>query len=156
MYVCIYTCVCICMCKYTCMCVCVCVCVYIHQGRSWKKPSGIMVGKGLPRWLSGKEYACQYRRCQFDPWVGKIPRRTNGNAFQYSCLENPMDRGGWQATVWGHRVRHDWACIHKIMVGYGLVQMTVKGVKRKLGGRRTNCKQYQWIQGSAQFSWVAQ
>ena len=26
----------------------------------------------------------------------------NGNPFHYSCLENPMDRGGWQATV--HRV----------------------------------------------------
>ena len=28
---------------------------------------------GLPRWLSGKGSACQYRRCRFDPWVGKIP-----------------------------------------------------------------------------------
>jgi len=33
---------------------------------------------GLPRWLSGKEFACQckeIRRCRFDPWVGKIPWR---------------------------------------------------------------------------------
>ena len=30
---------------------------------------------GLPRWLSGKESTCQYRRCQFNPWVGKIPWR---------------------------------------------------------------------------------
>ena len=32
----------------------------------------------LPRWLSGKESACQYRSCRrhgFNPWVGKIPRR---------------------------------------------------------------------------------
>ena len=28
---------------------------------------------GLPRWLSGKESACQSRRCRFDPWVRKIP-----------------------------------------------------------------------------------
>ena len=28
---------------------------------------------GLPRWLSGKETACQCRRCRFDPWVRKIP-----------------------------------------------------------------------------------
>ena len=27
---------------------------------------------GLPRWLSGKESACQCRRCEFSPWVGKI------------------------------------------------------------------------------------
>ena len=30
---------------------------------------------GLPWWLSGKESACQCRRCGFDPWVGKIPWR---------------------------------------------------------------------------------
>ena len=37
--------------------------------------------------------------------------RGNGNPLQYSCLENPMDRGAWQATVpWHHkRVRHDLA-----------------------------------------------
>ena len=38
----------------------------------------------------------------FDPWVGKIPGGGHGNPLQYSCLENPMDRGAWQATV--HRV----------------------------------------------------
>ena len=27
-------------------------------------------------------------------------REGNGNPFQYSCLENPMDRGAWQATVY--------------------------------------------------------
>jgi len=30
---------------------------------------------------------------EFDPWVGKIPWRRNGNPLQYSCLNNPMDRG---------------------------------------------------------------
>ena len=34
----------------------------------------------------------------------------NGNPLQYSCLENPMDRGAWQATVHGVvRVGHDLA-----------------------------------------------
>ena len=37
---------------------------------------GGLVVKGLPRWLSGKESACQCRRCEFDPWVRKIPWRT--------------------------------------------------------------------------------
>ena len=32
-------------------------------------------------------------------WVGKIPWRGNGNPVQYSCLENPMDRGALQPTV---------------------------------------------------------
>ena len=30
---------------------------------------------------------------------GKSPGEGNGNPLQYSCLENPMDRGAWQATV---------------------------------------------------------
>ena len=29
--------------------------------------------KGLPVWLHGKEFACQCRRCGFDPWVWKDP-----------------------------------------------------------------------------------
>ena len=37
----------------------------------------------------------------FDPWVAKIPWRGNGNPLQYSCLENPMDRGAWWPTVHG-------------------------------------------------------
>ena len=38
---------------------------------------------------------------------GKIPEGGNGNPLQYSCLENPMHKGGaWQATV--HRVAKSW------------------------------------------------
>ena len=33
------------------------------------------------------------------PGLGRSPGEGNGNPFQYSCLENPMDRGAWQATV---------------------------------------------------------
>ena len=41
-------------------------------------------------------------RCGLDPWVGKIPWKRQSNPFQYSCLENPMERGAWRAMV--HRV----------------------------------------------------
>ena len=41
------------------------------------------------------------RRLKSNPWVGKIPRRRNGNPLQYSCLENPMDREAWLAIVHG-------------------------------------------------------
>ena len=38
------------------------------------------------------------------------PGEGNGNPLQYPCLENPMDRGSWQATVhWVARVGHDLA-----------------------------------------------
>ena len=40
-----------------------------------------------------------------DPWVGRSPRGGTGSPLQYSCLENPVDRGAWQATVCG--VGHD-------------------------------------------------
>ena len=33
------------------------------------------------------------------PGSGRSPGEGNGNPFQYSCLENPMDRGAWWATV---------------------------------------------------------
>ena len=45
---------------------------------------------------SHKESTCQCRRHKrrwFDPWVGKTPGGGDGNPLQYSCLENPMDRG---------------------------------------------------------------
>ena len=35
----------------------------------------VLLTRGLPRWLSGKEQACQSRRLGFDPWVRKIPWR---------------------------------------------------------------------------------
>ena len=35
------------------------------------------------------------------PGSGRSPGIRNGNPLQYSCLENPMDRGAWQATVPG-------------------------------------------------------
>ena len=40
--------------------------------------------------------------------LGRSPGEGNGNPLQYSCLGNPVDRGAWQATVYGvARVRHD-------------------------------------------------
>ena len=35
------------------------------------------------------------------PGSGRSPKEKNGYPLQYSCLENPMDRGAWQATVHG-------------------------------------------------------
>ena len=54
------------------------------------------------------------------PGSGKSPGRRHGNALQHSCLENPMDRGAWQATVYGlQRVRQDrsdLACMHTYII----------------------------------------
>ena len=44
------------------------------------------------------------------PGSGRSPGEGNGCQLQYSCLENPTDRGAWQATVHGvARVGHDLA-----------------------------------------------
>ena len=40
------------------------------------------------------------------PGSGRSPGRGNGNPLQYSCLENPMDRGAWRARV--HGVTKSW------------------------------------------------
>ena len=42
------------------------------------------------------------------PGSGRSPRGENGNPFQYSCLENPMDRGAWWATVHGATESQTW------------------------------------------------
>ena len=40
------------------------------------------------------------------PGSGRSPAGGDGNPFQYSCLENPMDREAWQVTV--HGVTESW------------------------------------------------
>ena len=52
---------------------------------------------------SGKEPVCQCRRhkiCGSIPGSGRSPGIGNGSPLQYSCLENSIDRGAWQATVY--------------------------------------------------------
>ena len=59
---------------------------------------------GLSNGISGKEPACQCRRCRrptFDPWVGQSPGGGQDSPLQYSCLENPVNREAWWATVHG-------------------------------------------------------
>ena len=59
---------------------------------------------GLAQWLSGKESACNVGDTGYAssiPRSGRSPVGGHGNPLQYSCLENPMDRGDWWATVHG-------------------------------------------------------
>ena len=65
--------------------------LYIREGSQV-----VLVVKNLPA------NAGDARDLGLIPGSGKSPGEGNGNPFQYSCLENPMDRGAWQATV--HRV----------------------------------------------------
>ena len=55
----------------------------------------------FPGGSDGKESACNAGDLGLIPWFGRSPGEGNGNLLQYSCLENPMDRGAWRATVHG-------------------------------------------------------
>ena len=46
------------------------------------------------------------------PWLGRSPGAGNGNPLQYSCLENPMDRGAWRPTV--HWVAKSWTWLKRL------------------------------------------
>ena len=49
----------------------------------------------------GEESACNAGDQGSTPMLGRFPGERNGYPLQYSCLENPMDREGWWATVLG-------------------------------------------------------
>ena len=55
----------------------------------------------MPCRLSGKEPACSAGDPVSIPGLGRSPGEGNGSPLQYSCLENPVDRGAWRATVHG-------------------------------------------------------
>ena len=58
----------------------------------------------MPFWRSGKESACNAGDTGDSgstPGLGRSPGVRNVNLLQYSCLENSMDSGAWQATVNG-------------------------------------------------------
>ena len=46
------------------------------------------------------------------PGLGRSPGGGHGNRLQYSCLENPMDKGAWLATV--HRVAQTWTRLKRL------------------------------------------
>ena len=58
--------------------------------------------KRLLWWLSSKESACNEGAAGSVisiPGLGRFPGEGHGKSLQYSCPENPLDKGAWQATV---------------------------------------------------------
>ena len=56
---------------------------------------------GFPGSSDDKESACNAEEPGSVPGSGRSPGGGHGNPLQYSCLENPMDRGAWRAAVHG-------------------------------------------------------
>ena len=66
-----------------------------------KQKSREIIQGSFPGGSDGKESACNAGDLGSLPGWGRSPGEGDGNSLQYSCLENPMDRGAWQATVQG-------------------------------------------------------
>ena len=126
--------------------------------------------RGLPRWLNGKEYACQAGDPGLTIGSGSSPGEemvTHSN----SCLRNPMDIEAWRATVRGsQRVRHDLVtkqqhhphteCIHLLRCLKSLIPLCHQFKLQALASKPSpnehdqilfiycriiNCPQTQWI-----------
>ena len=74
------------------------------------------------------------------PGSGRSPGVGNGNPLQYSCLENPMDRGGWQATILGITKSWTWLSTHTHTPDYTLsLFWTLSGFPGGSGGKESAC-----------------
>jgi len=82
---------------------------YIEGWNFQYPPNPRFLGRGrrFPDGASGKEPTCQCRRLKrvlnpgLIPGSGRSPGGGQDNPLQYSCLENPRDRGAWWAIVHG-------------------------------------------------------
>ena len=94
--------------------------------------SPLFLESGSPGGASGKEPTCQCRRCKrcrFHPWVGRSPGRGHGNPLQYSCLEDPMDRGARQ-TEW--RTSREGPLARRLLIfAWGRGPSLIWGVMKK-------------------------
>ena len=99
-----------------------------------------------PRWASQVALVVKnppecrkHKRHGFDPWVGKIP----GRRLQYSCLENPMDGGAWQAA--DHRIAESQTWLKQLSTQSRIASITsipifcVPGVALVLIRSAKNC-----------------
>ena len=72
-----------------------------HQPTKRQHLKKTNVIKVFPSDSDSKESACNDGDLGLIPGLGRSPRGGHGNPLQYSCLENPMDRGAWRAMVHG-------------------------------------------------------
>ena len=78
-----------------------------HSEPPYAGPIGsVSPRQGFPGGSEGKESACSAGDLDSIPGSGRSLGEGNGNPLQNSCLENPMDRGAWWATV--HGVTKSW------------------------------------------------
>ena len=101
---------------------------------------------GLPWWLRGLNVCLHCGKPRFNPWVGKILWWRKWQPTQYSCLENPMDRGAWEAAV--HRVRKSWTWLSNFT-------FRPHRLKSSLGYYSTLCRKPCWSCVETTRAWAA-
>ena len=78
---------------------------------------------GLPQWFNGKESTCNAGDVGSIPGLERSSGGGHGNPLQYSCLENSMDRGTWQATV--HGVTRSWTWLKWLSSSLYSIRMSI-------------------------------
>ena len=81
---------------------------YFASKDLYSQSYGFSIALGFPGGSDGKESAYSAGDIGLIPGPGRSPGEGNGNPLQYSCLENPMDGGAWQATVHGLAKSRTW------------------------------------------------
>ena len=71
------------------------------MAKHWNHDHGVNTIRGPPGDSEVKASACNAGDLSSIPGSGRSSGEGNGKPLQYSCLENPMDRGAWWATVHG-------------------------------------------------------
>ena len=98
---------------------------------NWLPKLRLDVWIGISGGSDGKESTCNVGDLGSIPGLGRCPGEGNSYPFQYSGLENSMDRGGWQATV--HAVSKSWTQLsdfhfqrYHVCLGWSLVSKAVQ------------------------------
>ena len=111
-------------------------------------PHFIYSFKGLPQQLSVKESAHGVGDMRSIPRLGRSPGIGNGIPFQYSCLNNSMDRGAWQASV--NRVAKsrtqltDWIHIYPFISWWAFVLFLHLSIVYKVA-MNTHAQVFKWM-----------
>ena len=108
---------------------------------------GITVASPVPCSSDGKESACNAGDPGLITGLGKCPREENGNPFQYSCLENHIDRWSWWATV--HRITKSPIRLKQLNHLHALKSARViigtKQIRRRWNNKQMNEWMNEWI-----------
>ena len=95
---------------------------FLKHFANWTKCTRFMSPWCFPGGSDGKESACYSGDLGSIPGSGRSPSEENGNPLQCSCLENPLNRGAWWATVHEVTKRWTWLTLSFIYIMLDLIQ----------------------------------